>query len=323
MGTGTIARQFTDQLVRLPDARLVGVASRDRAKAESFVAGCRHAPPPLAHDSYAALCAAPGIDAIYIATPTASHATLARMALEAGKPVLCEKPFCRNAQEAAEIFALARERGLFVMEAMWMRFNPLIQKTRTLIAEGAIGPVRSMQVDLGYAKPPQASGQAAQGRGARLAFGCYGVSLALYLFGAPRDSALHLVHGPQQIEDTMALTLEYPGHVVSIHASEGATLSNTARLQGQRGQITIAAPFIDTTALEVVSLDALARRSPLQRVASRLGLRANPFHDDSLRGAGFRGEAAEVMRCLRAGLIESPVMPQSDTLLAHRLLQTG
>lgn len=323
LGAGKIARQFTTELVKLPAASVVGVASRQPETSARFAREFAAHDAPRAFESFEALCADPGIDVVYIATPTATHADMARLALESGKAVLCEKPFCRNAEEAEAVFALARSRGLFAMEAMWLRFNPLIRKAKALLDEGAIGDLRTMTVELGYAKGAEASGTAAEGRGARLAFGCYGASLALYLFGAPTASSLRVIRSGTGAEDSMALMLEYPELTATIQTSEWATLSNDVRLMGRRGSIVITAPFIDTTALEVTRLDQLGQRSLTDKLLARLGKERNPFADPGLRGSGFRGEADEVMQCLRAGALESALMPPSETIAVHRILQTS
>lgn len=327
LGTGTIARQFTEQLVTLSDARLVGAASRNPDQATGFAQSfTTHGTTPKAFDSYAALCADSAIDIVYIATPTATHAELARMALNAGKAILCEKPFCRTAQEAEEIFALARTRGLFAMEAMWMRFNPMIQKTKSMIEAGEIGDLCTVTASLGYAKDADRLGTREEGRGARLAFGCYGVSLALYLLGRPKQSTVQVVRTPEGGEQTASVALQYPQTSFVFQCSEWATLRNTVHLQGRQGAITIGDPFINATSLQIYSPKRLAKRSAVERLkdrASRLGLpvrhTADHYYPEH-HHAGFQGEAMEAMRCLRAGLLESPAMPHTDTLHVHYLL---
>ncbi|WP_299938854.1 Gfo/Idh/MocA family oxidoreductase [uncultured Pelagimonas sp.] len=325
LGTGKIARQFADELITLPSARLAGVASRTAANAAEFVQQFGDGIDAKAYESYAALCADPEIDLVYIATPTGSHAELCRMALMADKAVLCEKPFCSNAAEAAEIFALAKARGLFVMEAMWMRFNPLIQKAKRLLEEGAIGDVRTLHAELGYAKNADVLGQASEGRGARLAFGCYGASLAVFLFGAPLSSSLHVVRTETGAEDSVALVLEYPSLVVSLLFSEWATLGNEVRIRGRGGNLVIGDPFINATSLQLTSFERLQQRSVREKLEDRLRrlFGRDRAGDVSCFNAGFREEAEETMRCMHAGLLESPKMPHAETLLVHRLLETG
>ncbi len=147
LGTGNIARQFARGLQTMPDAELIAVGSRRqetaRAFAESF--GARRA-----HSSYEALAADPEIEAVYVATPHTLHADNTLLCLEAGKAVLCEKPFALNALEAQRVIDAARAKKLFLMEAMWTRFFPLMTQLRELIREGRIGEVRLVQADFGF-----------------------------------------------------------------------------------------------------------------------------------------------------------------------------
>ena len=108
---------------------------------------------PRAHASYEALAADPEVDIVYVATPHVLHRENCLLALRHGKAVLCEKPFAINAAEAAEVFALARAKGLFVMEAMWTRFLPAIVKVREMLAAGAIGEPRWLAADFGFQAP--------------------------------------------------------------------------------------------------------------------------------------------------------------------------
>lgn len=157
LGTGKIARAFAEALAETPGAQLAAVASRSIAGADAFAAGFGQ---PRAFGSYQELADADGIDIVYIATPHPMHAANALMALGAGKAVLCEKPFTINRREAEQVVALAREKGLFLMEAMWTRFMPALAQVRSIIASGEIGQVRQVMADLVSSRrpiPPTAS----------------------------------------------------------------------------------------------------------------------------------------------------------------------
>src|SRR4030042_5705554 len=146
LGTGKIAVECADDLRHAPGAVLTAVGSRSAETAEAFGRPFRI---PHRHASYADLVHDPDVDVVYISTPHSLHAENARLALEAGKHVLCEKPFTLNARQAADLIALARERRLFLMEAMWMRFLPAIVDARRILAEGTLGEVRLLAADLG------------------------------------------------------------------------------------------------------------------------------------------------------------------------------
>ncbi len=147
LGTGTIANKFCNGLVTLPDAKLAAVGSRTLANANSF--GDRFNVPKR-HGSYAELARDPEVDVIYVATPHTLHLENALLCLENGKAVLCEKPFTINAQQARQAIAAARSRGLFLMDAMWSRFFPMMVELRRMLAEGVIGDVRMLSADFGY-----------------------------------------------------------------------------------------------------------------------------------------------------------------------------
>ena len=147
LGTGNIAKQFARGLAVLPDADLAAVGSRSQEGADGFG---DEFDVPRRHSSYAALAGDPDVDAIYVATPHPLHCENSLLCLRAGKAVLCEKPFTVNAGEAEQVIALAREKGLFLMEAMWTRFLPAMAKVRQLLAEGAIGDVGMLAADFGF-----------------------------------------------------------------------------------------------------------------------------------------------------------------------------
>jgi predicted dehydrogenase len=147
LGTGNIAGAFANGLRALDDAALVAVGSRTAEAANAF--GDRFGV-PRRHASYEALAHDPEVDAIYVATPHPFHKANTLLCLHAGKPVLCEKPFAINAAEAAQMIAAARERGVFLMEAMWTRFLPHVARLRELLAAGAIGEVRQLRADFSF-----------------------------------------------------------------------------------------------------------------------------------------------------------------------------
>src|SRR5690242_8331636 len=156
LGTGAIAKQFAKGLAVLKDAELTAVGSRSSASADAFG---NEFNVKRRHASYAALAADPNVDVIYVATPHPMHCANTLLCLEAGKHVLCEKPFTVNAFEAREIVAKARSKKLFLMEAMWTRFIPVIVRTRQWIKDGAIGKPRMVMADFGFRADSADSGR--------------------------------------------------------------------------------------------------------------------------------------------------------------------
>ncbi|MBW8901841.1 MAG: Gfo/Idh/MocA family oxidoreductase, partial [Massilia sp.] len=154
IGAGGISDQLARALVHVPEARLVAVGSRDVAKAQAFIDRPRQHEtihePVRAHGSYRALVEDPQVDVVYVGTPHPDHVDSMRLALEAGKAVLCEKPFTLNRREAEAAVALACKHDVFLMEAMWMRYVPAMVELKRLVAEGAIGEPVAVSADFGF-----------------------------------------------------------------------------------------------------------------------------------------------------------------------------
>jgi predicted dehydrogenase len=146
LGPGWIAELFAEDLARTPGARAVAVASRDAAKAKAFAD--KHGI-NRSYGDYAALISDPKVDIVYIATPHSHHYQHARMMLEGGKHVMVEKPFTMNAAQGADLMDLARQRGLFLMDAMWTLCNPLYRRLANLVVAGDIGTPRTFSGVIG------------------------------------------------------------------------------------------------------------------------------------------------------------------------------
>ncbi|MBN1261314.1 MAG: Gfo/Idh/MocA family oxidoreductase [Anaerolineae bacterium] len=328
LGTGSIAHAFAHALSILPDAGLVAVGSRSQAAADRFGATFHI---PNRHASYAALAADPEVDVIYIATPHVLHKENCLLCLEAGKAVLCEKPFTLNAREAAEVIAVAHERQLFVMEAMWTRFLPAIAKVRQWIAEDAIGEVRAVIADFGFRAPfdPESRLFAPElGGGALLDVGVYGISLASMLLGTPENVACVACLGETGVDEQIAATLAYAeGRLATVFAAVRTTSPIEATIMGTEGRIRIHSPFYRPEYLSLTQRrqQPLVSRIPsrikrlgfalgLDKVWRRLNARpSRPIHVP-FQGNGYQYQAEEVMRCMRAGKLESDVMPLDESL---------
>jgi predicted dehydrogenase len=304
LGTGRIAGLFATGLTVVPDAELAAVGSRAIETAERF--GDEFGV-PRRHASYEALAEDDAVDVIYVATPHPMHHPAVRLCLEAGKPVLCEKPFTINAAQAADLIALARDRRLFLMEAMWTRFLPLIGRFRELIAAGAIGEPRLLTADFGFRHPGGPEHRLFNpdlGGGALLDVGVYLVSLASMVFGA-HDRAIGLAHlGPTGVDEQASLVFGYPG--------------------GQLAQLTAATRTDTPQEVTLMGTEGSLRIHPLWWKPTRMTLTrpdgsTEPF-DIPYDGNGYGCEAAEVMRCLRAGALESPIMPLDETLAVVQTL---
>jgi predicted dehydrogenase len=304
LGTGNIASQFARGLAALDDAELSAVGSRTEESAQAF--GERFGV-PRRHASYAALASDPELDAIYVATPHPLHKDNTLLCLQAGKAVLCEKPFAINAGEAQSMIAAARQRGLFLMEAMWTRFLPHMVRLRELLAAGAIGEVRMLQADFGFRTEFNPRGRLfdpALGGGALLDVGIYPVSLAAMLFGAPAQVA-GLAHlGATGVDEQSAMIFRYPQGQLAVLSSAIRTNSpHEALLLGTTGRIRLHSSWWKPTSMTLSTNDRPDQLIELPAV-----------------GNGYNYEAAEVGRCLREGRKESEVMPLDETLSIVRTL---
>lgn len=298
LGTGGIAHKFVIGVKALADHQVVAVGSRQMQTANKFADEFsivhRHA-------SYEALAADPEVDAIYIATPHPMHKENTLTCLRAGKHVLCEKPFTINAAETLEIISEARQRKLFLMEAMWTRFTPIIQEAHRLIREGAIGQVRMICADFGYRagfRPESRAFDPALGGGALLDVGIYPLSLASMLLGTP-DRITGLAElGQTGVDEQSAFILGYPqGQLAVLYTAVRTSTPHDAVIMGADGMIRIHPPFW------------IPKRMTLTQAGKGAQEIALPYTAN-----GYNYEAAEVANCVRSGQLESAIMPLDESL---------
>jgi len=304
LGTGNIARQFAADLKLLPDARLMSVGSRTIDSANAFGDQFES---PHRHGSYEALVNDSEVDVIYVATPHSRHRENALLALSAGKAVLCEKPFAINSREAGEVISFAREKKLFLMEAMWTRCFPLMEKLRGLLDAKAIGEVRMLTADFGFRAEfheEERLFNPAFGGGALLDVGVYPVSLASMIFGPPTRIASLAHLGKTGVDEEAAIVLSNAnGQLATLSAAIRTETMHDACLMGTTGRIRIHRPWWRPTAMTL----------------SREGVDDERM-EFPLTGNGYQFEAAEVGNCLRDGRLESPLMPLDETLSIMKTL---
>ena len=342
VGTGAIARAFAEDLRLLPDASLTAVGSRRRDRAQAFLndfgggAG-------QAHESVEELARNPEVDVVYIATPHTKHKDDCLTCLEGGRAVLCEKPFTVDAAEARAVVEQARAARRFCMEAMWMRFHPLILKVRELVQSGKLGEVRLLTADFGYPTsfdPESRFFNPALGGGALLDRGVYPLSLAYFLLGNPAEVVGQATIGTTGVDEQQTALLSYPsGALAVLAASLRSRLRNEAVVIGTEGRIRIHEPFFApnritwTRTREPVGpapsastgsggWKARIKRNPLlRRAVDQVGRpllgaisRDGTTITEHVAGRGYQFEAAEAMRRIRAGELESPLMPLDESV---------
>lgn len=346
LGAGRVARDFAQGLHALPNATVAAVASRTLTTANNFTS---EVAVERVHASYLDLVNDPTIDIIYVSTPHHRHVEDCSLCLNHGKAVLCEKPFALNAGQARAMIELARAKNLFLMEAMWMRFIPTIRKVRELLSRGTIGEARMLQADFGYPvayDPANRFFDPAQGGGALLDRGVYAVSLAYFLFGQPETVSGQATLTPSGVDEQCSIAMTFSDKRQAVLAASLSGLSsNSAEIIGTHGKIHIHAPFYCPQKISVTRYSPspapsasappgaslkqrLVQMAKSNKLARRAYIELGPLLKRShsmvqlVEGNGYNYEAAEVMRCLDAGLAESPLMPLDETAHIMETLDT-
>jgi predicted dehydrogenase len=304
IGPGRIASQVIKDFPHVEGANAVAVASRSTERAQTFATQHRLA---QAYGSYQEIMADEGVDVVYISTPHPQHHAIALAAIAAGKAALVEKAFTATVAGAEQVIAAARQRQVFVMEAMWTRFQPAIVAARALIDDGAIGEVRQLQADLGVDRPYDPTDRLfdpAQGGGAMLDLGVYVVSFAQYFLGTPDRIAVSGSLAPTGVDAEAGLLLGYDdGRVASLLISLKHHTPGAVRIQGTKGWIEVPPRFHHPHRI------VLHRRGREPEMLSRPPL-----------GTGYSHELIEVTESVRSGRTESVIMPLQDTLAVQRIL---
>lgn len=304
LGTGRIARSFAVALNYLEDAELYGIASRSEETAGAFAD--EYSVPKRFHN-YESLSADPDIDVVYIATPHSLHKENCLLCLAQDKAVLCEKPFTINAAEAATVIDCARERQLFLMEAMWTRFIPAAIRLKELVADNTIGDIQYLFAGgaiLPNFDPDFYVFRKELGGGVLLDAGVYLVSLASWLLGYPDKIQSAAKLNSRGVDDHDAILLEYDsGAIASLYVSMRTKSRPDITVLGSKGKIYVHPPLFCPSKITLNLFDA-------EETEIILPIESN----------GYQFEAMEVNRCLREGKTESDVMPLDETLTIMRLM---
>jgi len=334
LGTGTIATQFAQGLKSVDQAQLHAVASRDETRAKAFA---QRFSAPRGYGAYEELIADADVDIVYIATPHHRHRDDCVMTLEAGKATLCEKPFALNVQQAEQVYDLAKSKNTFCMEAMWMRFMPLVQTLKSRIDSGEIGDIEMINVDFGVPAPKDPENRFFNlqlGGGALLDRGVYCLSLAQYLLGKPSGLVSQVTLGPTGVDEQSTISLSYEsGAIAVLNSSLNTKLRNEALVLGSRGSLTLGEYFFRPETLTLTPYQAPTALSDPGSSSSRLkesiksnkllrgavhvakGLRSGgSITRQPVDGNGYNYEAAEATRCVSEGLLESPHMTWQDSI---------
>lgn len=290
IGTGGISHQVISDFALVEGAEVVAVCSRGADRGDAF--GEQYGIPERYTDS--ALMLASGIDAVYIATPHITHFDLVATAIRAGVHVLCEKPLAMNAREVRELTALAADTGVFLMEAMWMKFNPLIARLAQVIEDGVLGEIRSVRATFGGAFPRDDSSRWKPGGSTLLDQGIYPITLAHMLLGRPETVTANGTARSDGVDLRGHFTLDYPGERFAQGAySMVEWMDSSAQVSGTAASVTIGAGFWYASQLTI--------HHPLPR-----GRRDDEVIEVTREGNGYVPMIRAVTEAIRDGLTEHP-----------------
>jgi len=348
-GTGAVARLVANDFQLARGAVLHAVASRTVERAREFASefGAEKW-----YEGLSSLLKDTEVDVVYVATPNHRHLEDCLACIQAGKPVVCEKPFALNRAQAELIANAARKHKVFCMEAMWTRFTPAIMEAKRCIDAGEIGRVRFIQGNFAY---PASMGRDSRlfnidaGGGALLDRGVYLISLAQLLLGTPDSIRGTAALGTTGVDEQSSYQLAFAGGAIAnLAASLLVRGTNEMVICGDRGMLRICDPFYcaHRLVLEPHSHEAMTqgnstysqgvlrrlvarlRREPaLKSLRRRLGpllylLQRRRVRTYPLAGNGYQFELIEVNRCLHEGLTESPMMTLGHSLEVMRTMDT-
>lgn len=298
IGTGVIAQSFAADFEYAKTGTLRAVASRSKEAADAFSERYNI---ELSMVDYYSLINSHEVDVIYIGVPNHLHYELTKACILAGKHVLCEKPFALNQTQAAELFELAKKHDVFVMEAMWTRFNPTIDQALEWVEEGEIGPLQSIQASfcfVGSKDPENRLLNRELGGGALLDVGIYPIFLAQLFFGKPDFIQNQALVGDTDVDVFEQLLLGWDsGQLASLEASIISQQPNRAVLSGSNGYIEFGNNWYETKSLTLVKHEGAERSVEFD-----------------FPGMGYQFEIEEVNRCIEEGLNQSPNHSWQDTL---------
>lgn len=313
LATGKIAHTFARDLAVVPGARLAAVGSRRAERAQAFA---QEYGAPAAYGSYEELVSDPAVDVVYIATPHALHLDNARLAFEAGKHVLCEKPLTLDLADAEEMVRLAGAHDRFLMEAMWTACHPVVRALGERLRSGEFGTPRHLHAELGFrveAPPEDRMLNPELGASALLDMGIYPLTVAHLLLGPAERLIATGDLSERGIDLDIAVTGRYPGGALAtMTASMTSYSSRACEIATDHGRIRFEDFHHPDRA--VFTPYAPGRGSWVVEPGAPVVV----LGDEPVLGQGYGNEIAEVGRCLREGLRESPLVPHEQTLTLLR-----
>jgi len=296
IGLGKIAHKFTEGLNYVPNAELYGVASSKINRAKEFAQ--KHKAQKV-FESYEALAGSDNIDVIYIASYNHLHFEHAKLCIEHGKHVLCEKPLTTSLAKSKELFALARKRNVFLMEALWTRFHPSIAYLEDLVQSKLYGAIQHIDVSFGFIAPEDPKGRLLNpelGGGALFDIGIYPLFLIQLLLGLPVKSDFKVTWSPSNVDVHTTIRNTYPSATADITCSFNEELPNEAIIHFEKATVTLKALWHCPTDV-FVSTEGKNQKVPIQWV-----------------GNGYNYEAAFVSDLLEKGKTTQTTLPDELSL---------
>ena len=296
IGSGKIANRFASDLELIDGAQLVAVASRSEERAKMF-AEVNNV--EKYYGSYDALFEDSEVDILYIATPHDSHMEHSINAMNAGKHVLCEKPIAVNKSQLQKMLEASKRNQVFLMEALWTRFNPSMLAVLEEIKSGTIGEVNYINADFCFYKeaPPESRMfNMNLAGGSLLDVGIYPIFLAYLIFGYPKEIlATARFHETGADLHTSAL-LKYDEGIASINSGFTSKSDMSAKIYGTKGSIMMNEPWHHTDGYQIVKGGS------------------SEVHHHPLKGRGFSYEIEECNKCIRNNQLESDLWSHQNSL---------
>ena len=297
IGAGRIANVFATSMKVTSNGQLQAVASRNLKRAEDFKEKYGF---EKAYGSYQALYEDSSVDCIYVATPHGLHYEQMMEILDYGKHILCEKPFTLNHKQAQAVFKKAKEKKLFVMEAMWTRFLPVIKAVKQKVDEGMIGTIKHLEATFHFNPEKNNEDRLFKrelGGGALLDIGIYPITFANLFLGRPNEvsSEVRMYKTGVDLEET--ITYHYDTAQAVLKASLDKEDKRDAVIIGSKGTI-------------IVPRFWEAQKAMVYDTNNHLLETIEYKHE----AAGFEYEIQEVINCIQNGKLESGIMPASETI---------
>ena len=297
IGAGWIAEKMAQALAPIKDIEVYAIASRSNQKAESFA---KEYNIPKAYGSYAEMVTDPQVDLVYIATPHSHHFEHAMLALESGKPVLVEKAFTANASQAEKLIQTAKDKGLFITEAIWTRYMPLSHKVKEIMDSGIIGKPRIITATLCYMmENKERIVRADLCGGALLDLGVYALNFARMYFGTNIVRTVSNCHlGPTGMDMHESISLSFAdGKMANLQSGALCLNDRQGIISGTEGYIRI-----DNINCPE-SIEVWRNYELVQK-----------FEKPADMVNGYEYQVIECKRCIEKGLTESPMMPHEETV---------